>query len=120
MHNHGNTMNNPVLHEIMPENQIWINADEAKKLGISEGDRVRVTSSDGTHSGTIRAHVTEWIHPEAVFMVHGFGRKVPWQTRGYNKGLGDYRFESGLLHVYDPAGGANALLECNVTIEKAS
>jgi len=120
VHNHGNTMNNPVLHEIMPENQIWINADEAKKLGISEGDRVRVTSSDGTHSGTIRAHVTEWIHPEAVFMVHGFGRKVPWQTRGYNKGLGDYRFESGLLHVYDPAGGANALLECNVTIEKAS
>ena len=28
-------------------------------------------------------------------MVHGFGRKVPWQTRGYNKGLGDYRFDIG-------------------------
>jgi thiosulfate reductase/polysulfide reductase chain A len=52
-------------------------------------------------------------------MVHGFGRKVPWQTRGYNKGLGDYRFETGLLDVYDPVGGANSLLECFVKVEKA-
>jgi thiosulfate reductase/polysulfide reductase chain A len=52
-------------------------------------------------------------------MVHGFGRKVPWQTRGYNKGLGDYRFETGLLNVYDPVGGANALLECYVQVKKA-
>ena len=63
--------------------------------------------------------VTEFIHPESVFMVHGFGRKVPWQTRGYNKGLGDYRFETGLLPVYDPAGGANSLMECFVKLEKA-
>ena len=53
-------------------------------------------------------------------MVHGFGRKVPWQTRGYNKGLGDYRFESGLLHDYDPVGGAISLLECTVKVSKAS
>jgi thiosulfate reductase/polysulfide reductase chain A len=72
------------------------------------------------HTGTIKALVTEFIHPESVFMVHGFGRKVPWQTRGYNKGLGDYRFETGLLNVYDPVGGANALLECFVKVEKAS
>ena len=52
-------------------------------------------------------------------MVHGFGRKVPWQTRGYNKGLGDYRFETGLLDVYDPVGGAIALMECFVKVEKA-
>ena len=120
VHTHGRTINNPVLNEIMPENELWINADEAAKLGISNGDRVQVTSSDGSHSGTIKAHVTEFIHPETVFMVHGFGRKVPWQTRGYNKGLGDYRFETGLLDVYDPVGGANALLECFVKVEKAA
>ena len=94
--------------------------EEAAKMGISDGDRVQVTSSDGSHSGMIKAFVTEFIHPESVFMVHGFGRKVPWQTRGYNKGLGDYRFETGLLDVYDPVGGANALLECFVKVEKAS
>ncbi|MBF0496218.1 MAG: molybdopterin oxidoreductase, partial [Deltaproteobacteria bacterium] len=26
VHNHGTTMNNPVLHEIMPENTLWIKA----------------------------------------------------------------------------------------------
>jgi thiosulfate reductase/polysulfide reductase chain A len=108
-----------VLSEIMPENQLWINAAEAAKMGVANGDVVKVTSEDGSHSGEIKAFVTEFIHPESVFMVHGFGRKVPWQTRGYNKGLGDYRFETGLLHVYDPVGGANALLECFVKVEKA-
>jgi thiosulfate reductase/polysulfide reductase chain A len=120
VHTHGRTQNNPVLSEIMPENSLWINVDEAAKLNISDGDRVQVTSSDGSHSGTIKAFVTEFIHPESVFMVHGFGRKVPWQTRGYNKGLGDYRFETGLLDVYDPVGGAIALMECFVKVEKVS
>ncbi|MBF0550933.1 MAG: hypothetical protein HQK60_10395 [Deltaproteobacteria bacterium] len=119
VHNHGTTMNNPVLHEIMPENTLWINAAEAKSLGLANGDVVEVTSADGKYSGKIPAYVTEFIHSETVFMVHGFGRKVPWQTRGYNKGLGDYRFETGLLNVYDPVGGANALLECLVTVKKA-
>ena len=119
VHTHGRTQNNPVLSEIMPENQLWINADEAAKMGVANGDLVQVTSSDGSHSGTINAYVTDFIHAESVFMVHGFGRKVPWQTRGYNKGLGDYRFETGLLGVYDPVGGANSLLECFVKVEKA-
>jgi thiosulfate reductase/polysulfide reductase chain A len=119
VHTHGRTQNNPVLSEIMPENQLWLNAAEAAKMGVSHGDMVQVTSSDGSHSGTIHAFVTEFIHPESVFMVHGFGRKVPWQTRGYNKGLGDYRFETGLLDVYDPVGGANSLMECFVKVEKA-
>jgi thiosulfate reductase/polysulfide reductase chain A len=119
VHTHGRTINNPVLHEIMPENVLWMNAKEAGRLGIENNDLVQVTSADGSHSGTIRAHVTEFIHPEAVFMVHGFGRKVPWQTRGYNRGLGDYRFETGLLDVYDPAGGGIALLQCQVNVKKA-
>ena len=119
VHTHGRTQNNPVLSEIMPENQLWLNAAEAAKMGVSNGDVVQVTSSDGSHTGTIHAFVTEFIHPESVFMVHGFGRKVPWQTRGYNRGLADYRFETGLLDVYDPVGGAISLMECFVKVEKA-
>ena len=120
VHTHGRTMNNPVLHEIMPENTLWLNKGEAEKLGIKDKDMVEVTSADGSHTGTIRAYVTDFIHPEAAFMVHGFGRKIPWQTRGYNRGLGDYRFETGLLDVYDKAGGAIALLECMVKVRKSS
>lgn len=120
VHAHGQTMNNPILNEIMPVNQLWINDAEAAKLGIKDGDTVEVTAKDDSHSGTITAQVTEFIHPEAVYMVHGFGRKIPWQTRGYNKGLGDYRFETGMLDVYDPVGGAIALCECFVKVKKAA
>ena len=119
VHTHGHTMNNPYLHEIMPENTLWINAEEARKLGIKDKDQVKVTAADGSHSGTIQASVTDLIHPETVFMIHGFGRKIPWQTRGYNRGLADYRFEIGLLDVYDEAGGGIALLECVVSVEPA-
>ncbi len=104
----------------MPENNLWINADEAARMGIKNNDLVQVTSSDGSHSGTIHAYVTDWIHSEVVFMVHGFGRKIPWQTRGYNRGLADYRFEIGLLDDYDPVGGGIALLNCMVKVKKAS
>jgi thiosulfate reductase/polysulfide reductase chain A len=117
VHTHGRTQNNPYLHEILPENTLWINTEEARKLDIKNNDRVKVTSSDGSHSGTIQASVTDFIHPETVFMIHGFGRKIPWQTRGYNRGLADYRFETGLLDVYDPVGGGIALLECIVKVE---
>jgi thiosulfate reductase / polysulfide reductase chain A len=120
VHAHGQTQNNPILNEIMPENQLWIHTTEAAKMGVANGDTVEVTSADGSHSGTINAYVTEFIDPEAVFMVHGFGRKIPWQTRGYNKGLGDYRFEIGLLDTYDPVGGAISLCECFVQVKKAS
>jgi thiosulfate reductase/polysulfide reductase chain A len=119
VHTHGRTMNNPYLHEIMPENTLWINTEEAGKLGIKDKDQVKVTAADGSHSGTIQAMVTDLIHPETVFMIHGFGRKIPWQTRGYNRGLADYRFEIGLLDVYDEAGGGIALLECVVSVEPA-
>ena len=120
VHTHGQTMNNPILHEIMPENSLWINSNAAKKMGVATGDKVEVTSADGAHSGQIAAYVTDFIHPESVFMVHGFGRKIPWQTRGFNKGLGDYRFETGMLENYDPVGGGIALLECTVKVTKAS
>jgi len=120
VHTHGQTMNNPILHEILPENCLWINSEEAAKMGVADGEMVEVTSGDGSHSGQIAARVTDFIHSESVFMVHGFGRKIPWQTRGYNKGLGDYRFETGMLNTYDPVGGAISLLECMVKVNKAS
>ena len=34
----------------------------------------------GAYVGRIKARVTPWIHPEAVFMLHGFGATVPLAT----------------------------------------
>ena len=41
------------------------------RLGIADGDRVQVASEVG--EVVMRARVTQAIHPEAVFLVHGYG-----------------------------------------------
>lgn len=116
VHTHAQTQNNIYLNELMPENVLWINEAEAKELGIKEGDIVEVSSNG--YSGKIKAKVTPLIHPEAVFMVHGFGWEIPLKTRSYKKGLRDTKFEIGLLETVDPVGGGVAYLECMVKVKK--
>ena len=45
VHNHAHTMNNPLLHEIMPENTLWIHPQAAQQLGLSDGDTVEVENN---------------------------------------------------------------------------
>jgi thiosulfate reductase/polysulfide reductase chain A len=117
VHTHAQSQNNPLLNEILPENTLWLNEGEAGKLGIRTGDTVEVSA--GGQSGTIKAHVTPFIHPEAVFMLHGFGNEVPWKTRSFRKGLRDTKFAAGLLETIDPVGGGVANLEAVVKVRKA-
>jgi len=117
VHTQGHTMNNPILHEQMPENVLWINREKAARIGIKNGDPVKVSGDKG-YSGKIRAFVTEFIHPDAVFMVHGFESGVPAETRARNKGLADHCFMNGGLDIWDPAGGGVALQEHFVRVEK--
>ena len=116
MHNHAHTMNNPVLHEIMPENNLWIHPQAAQQLGIKDGDTVEVENEGYRVNG--RASITPFIHPKAVFMYHGFGRTVPLQTRAYKRGMADQRLQKGFLSRYDPVGGGNTLTECVVGVSK--
>ena len=86
-HTHISTQNNLHLNELVPENELWINTQPAGLLGVKNGDYVEVNSPVGV--GKIKAKVTDFIHPEAVFMLHGFGKTVPAQTRCYPKGAND-------------------------------
>lgn len=115
VHTHVSTQNNPLLSELVPENLIWINAREAAKLGIKDGQKVEVSSSRG--SETIRAFVTDLIHPEAIFILHGFGRKVPVLTRCYNKGASDTMLQE---NVTDMVGGSPALQHVFVKVRPVS
>lgn len=117
VHTHAQSQNNIYLNELMPENVLWINEKEAKDLGIKDGDMVEVSSNG--YSGKIKAKVTPYIHPDAVFMVHGFGNEIPLKTRSYKKGLSDTKFEIGLLETTDPVGGGVAYIECFVGVKKA-
>ena len=102
----------------MPENVLWINDQEAAKLGIKDGDYVEVSSNG--HAGRLKAKVTPLIHPEAVFMVHGFGHTLPMESRAQGKGVADNALMPGGLENWDPAGGGMALQEHFVQVKKAS
>ncbi len=119
VHSHGHTTNNPLLSELMPENSLWINKRAANKLGIAEGDLVNVSSEDESYSGPLHAHVVDYIHPEAVFMVHGFGKQIPLQTRSYHAGISDQKLMVGKLDDWDKAGGAINLCESFVLVRRS-
>ena len=88
-HTHSHTQNNPLLYDSLPENRAWIAPERARELGVEDGDAVRMERADGK-GGEIRVRVIPGMHPDAVFMLHGFGHRLPvesraaardWQTR---------------------------------------
>jgi thiosulfate reductase/polysulfide reductase chain A len=117
LHVEGHTVNNPLLFKQMPENVLWIHPAAAGQAGIADGDVVTVSGPGGT--GRIQARLTEWIHPEAVFMVRGFGRSLPVESRARGRGLADTALMGGGLELIDPLGGGLALQEHVVSVTKA-
>jgi thiosulfate reductase/polysulfide reductase chain A len=118
VHTQGHTVNNPLLNAQMPENLLWINTAEAAKLGIADGQYVEVASPG--HTGRIKAFVTPFMHPEAVFMVHGFGHTLPVESRARGKGVADNELMPQGIRKWDKGGGAIAMQEHFVEIRKAS
>ena len=112
---HGQSLNNPILREIAPEQVLWIHPDRARPLGIGDGDEVEVDGG-GSYVGRLKARVTQWIHPEAVFMLHGYGATVPLATRACGVGVADQRLQHGKLYDFDPAGGSFAMTETIVRV----
>jgi thiosulfate reductase/polysulfide reductase chain A len=60
--------------------------------------------------------VTDLIHPEVVFMLHGFGHEAKLATRSYNKGVSDCLLQE---NISDEIGGSPALHETFVTVNLA-
>jgi thiosulfate reductase/polysulfide reductase chain A len=117
VHTQGHTVNNPLLFEQVPENVLWINAGAAAGLGIADGDDVELAG--GGHAGRIRALVTEFIHPEAVFLLHGFGHTLPVESRARGRGLADNEFMPRGIEKWDRCGGGVAMQEHFVSVRRA-
>jgi thiosulfate reductase/polysulfide reductase chain A len=117
LHTQGHTVNNTMLNEQMPINPVWINTKRAAEMGIADGDEVEL--SNGSYSARTVAFVTDFIHPEAAFVVHGFGHKLPPETRS-SRGIADQELMEGGLEKCDPAGGGVAMQEHFITISKPS
>ncbi len=80
--------NNLWLHDLYPENEVWINPDVAAQKGIVSGEQVLVRSGAGEVK--IKALVTPKIRPDTVFIVHGFGSTSAGQHAAYGKGGADF------------------------------
>jgi thiosulfate reductase/polysulfide reductase chain A len=85
-HTFSRTQTNPLLHDLMPENEIWVNAKTAVKLGIKNRDYVKLKNQDGMVSNRIRVKATQRIREDTVYMVYGFGHTSKMLKTAYLKG----------------------------------
>jgi thiosulfate reductase/polysulfide reductase chain A len=106
-HSFSRTQTNPLLHDVMPENELWLNAGEAARLGVKSGDRVRLKNTEGTLSDLILVKATERIRADCVYMVHGFGHTAKGLKRAYRKGASDAQLAT--KYRTDPLMGGTGL-----------
>ena len=114
VHTFSRTTNNARLLEIVPENELWINAEMARVLGLTSGTKVMLENQDSVKTGPIRLRVTQRIRQDCVFMVHGFGREDRRLSRGYGKGASDARMVTRIKR--DPVMGGTGMNVNFVTI----
>ena len=104
------TANNIMLLDVMKENYVWINKDQAEEKGIKHGDLVEVKSSVG--SVQIKAYPTIKIIKDVVFYVHGFGQESTGLTFGYRNGASDNMIiEDRVESVFGSAAMHETLVE---------
>lgn len=80
---HSNT-NNSLLIEFERENTFWMHPRAAARLGLSDGERVFVSSEAGRV--VLALQIFEGIEEETVYMATGFGALSPGLRLVHNKG----------------------------------
>ncbi len=115
VHSFSKTQSNKYLSDLMSENEVWINADVAKRYGIKNGEFIKLKNQDGVISNKVKVKVTERIRTDCVYMVHGFGQRSKMYRKTFNKGASD----SQLITKYktDPIMGGTGMNVNFVTFE---
>lgn len=114
-HTQSHTQNNVLLHDSLPENTAWIAEERARELGVRDGDPVRMEGADGK-GGEIRVRLVAGMHPDVLFMLHGFGHQLPVESRARRRGLADQVFMCGGLDREDAMVHGLAMQEHFVTL----
>jgi len=116
-HRHAKTQNMKWLQEITPKGGVVMNTSRARKLGISPGDMIQLTSAYG--QGTTEVKLSEGIRPDTICFIHGFGQRSPMLQLSYQNGMNDgdimpsYHKEVSLA-MKDPTG---ACLDCHMLVQ---
>jgi thiosulfate reductase/polysulfide reductase chain A len=116
VHTFSRTQTNPVLHDAMAENEVWVNANVGARMGLASGDYVKLRNQDGVVSLRVRARVTEAIRPDCVYLVHGFGHTARGLRGAYGRGASDAQLIT--RYATDPLMGGTATNVNFVTIEQ--
>jgi thiosulfate reductase/polysulfide reductase chain A len=117
VHTFSRTVDDKWLWELHKENQVWLNAKEAARLGLKDQQYVVLINQDQVVSNKIRVKVTERIRRDCVYMVHGFGHNSKRLTRAYNKGADDQQLIT--RYKVDPITGGTGMRVNFVTIKEA-
>jgi thiosulfate reductase/polysulfide reductase chain A len=107
VHSFSRTQTNPLLSEMMEENEVWLNANVAQRYGLNSGDRVRLRNQDDVLSGPVRVKATQRIRGDCVYMVHGFGHTARGLRSTFGKGASDARLIT--RYATDPLMGGSGM-----------
>ena len=116
VHTFSRTQSNPLLHDLMPENEVWVHTATATRLGLKHRDWVQLKNQDGVLSNRIRVKATQRIREDCVYMVYGFGHTHKMLKTAYLRGAS----AGGLVTRYetDPIMGSTSIHSNFVSLVK--
>jgi len=118
-HTFGRTTNNRLLSEVHDENAVWVNAAVAARWGLRDGERVYLQNQDGVRSTfTAPVKVTERVHPDAVYVVHGYGHSAKGLRFAHGRGIDDNELVT--RYTTDPIMGGTGMNVNFVTFVRVS
>ena len=115
VHSFSRTHTNRILSDMMDENEVWINAVVAARMGLRSCQYVALRNQDGVVSNKVKVKATERIRPDCVYLVHGFGHTAKGLRHAYRKGASDAQLIT--RYKTDPLMGGTAMNANFVTIE---
>ncbi|GMU64824.1 MAG: molybdopterin oxidoreductase [Acidobacteriota bacterium] len=107
VHTFSRTQTNPLLHEAMPANAVWVHADVARRWGLENGAEVRLENQDGVLSEPVAIQSTERIRTDCVYVVHGFGTTAKGLRRAQRGGASDAQLVT--RYAVDPLMGGTGM-----------
>jgi thiosulfate reductase / polysulfide reductase chain A len=123
LHTFGRTVNNRLLAEPYPENEVWLNAEAARSLPgfevkpLVQGEKVVLVNQDGVRSNPVRVKLTQRIRGDCVYMVHGWGQTARKQGYAYGRGASDSQLTT--RYKVDPIMGGTGMNVNFVRFERA-
>ena len=107
VHTFSRTQSNPLLHDLVSDNEVWVHAATAARLGLKHRDWVRLKNQDGATSNRVRVKATQRIREDTVYMVYGFGHKAPMLKRANGRGASAAALNT--RYATDPLMGATSI-----------